>query len=323
MARCRRAPRTRRAVDPAVYDLYLRGRNAWNTRTPEGFELARTYFLQAIDKDPSFALAHAGLADTYQVAGLLSGTADGPARARAAAERALALDDSLGEAHASLAGTLHRPVADIPRAEAEFKRAIELNPGYATAHQWYAIMLAEEGRDREALEHAERAVALDPLAGVMRQTLGLVNYFGRRYDRAIADGRRALELAPHLTLARQIVARSLVERGRAAEAVRMLSEQQAPTPEELAVLAIACSRSGDDARAAAIVKDLASRDPQPLGALARWYAATGDANRALAAFEQLAARRPGAIQAFKNDPAFERLKSSPRFRQLTITSDGA
>jgi len=200
----------RRAVDPAVYDLYLRGRNAWNTRTPEGFELARTYFLQAIEKDPSFALAHAGLADTYQVAGLLSGNGDGPARARASAERALALDDSLGEAHASLAGTLHRPIADIPRAEAEFKRAIELNPGYATAHQWYAIMLAEEGREREALEHAERAVALDPLSGAMRQTLALVNYYGRRYDRAIADGRRALELAPQLNLARQVVARSLV-----------------------------------------------------------------------------------------------------------------
>ena len=306
----------RRAVDPEVYDLYLRGRNAWNTRSPEGFEQARTYFQQAIDKDPSFALAHAGLADTYQVAGLLSGTPDGPARAREAAERALALDDSLGEAHASLAGTLHRPVADIPRAEAEFKRAIELNPGYATAHQWYAIMLAEEGRDREALEHAERAVALDPLAGVMQQTLGLVNYFGRRYDRAGADARRALELAPHLTLARQILARSLVERGRAAEAVRLLSEQPATTSEELAVLAIACSRSGDDNRAAAIVKDLTSRDPQPLGALARWYAATGDTNRALAAFEQMAARRPGALQTFKNDPAFERLKSSPRFRQL-------
>ena len=307
---------TRRAVDPEVYDLYLRGRNAWNTRTPEGFELARTYFLQAIEKDPSFALAHAGLADTYQVAGLFSGTPDGPARARAAAERALALDDSLGEAHASLAGTLHRPIADIPRAEAEFKRAIELNPGYATAHQWYAIMLAEEGRDREALEHAERAVALDPLAGVMQQTLALVNYFGRRYDRAGADARRALELAPHLTLARQIVARSLVERGRAAEAVRMLSDPAA-TPEELAVLAIACSRSGDDARASAIVKELTTRDPQPLAALARWYTATGDADRALAALEQIAARRPGALQTFKNDPAFERLKASPRFRQLT------
>jgi tetratricopeptide (TPR) repeat protein len=244
-------PGTRRAVDPAVYHLYLRGRNAWNTRTPERFDRARSYFQQAIDKDPSFALAHVGLADTYQVAGLLTGTADGPAQARAA---------------------------------------------------------------------AERAVVLDPLAGVMRQTLALVNYFGRRYDRAIADGRRALELAPHLTLARQIVARSLVERGRAAEAVRMLSEQPQTSPEELAVLAIACNRSGDDGRAAAIVKDLTSRDPQPLAALGRWYAATGDATRALAAFEQMVARRPGALQAFKNDPAFERLKTSPRFRQLVAAA---
>jgi tetratricopeptide (TPR) repeat protein len=157
----------------------------------------------------------------------------------------------------------------------------------------------------------------------MRQTLALVNYYGRRYDRAIADGRRALELAPQLNLARQVVARSLVERGRAAEAVRMLSDPPATTPEELAVLAIACSRSGDNATAAAIVKGLTARDPQPLAALARWYAATGDVDRALAAFEQIAARRPGALQTLKNDPAFERLKSSPRFRQLTITPDGA
>jgi Flp pilus assembly protein TadD len=177
-------------------------------------------------------------------------------------------------------------------------------------------MLAEEGRGREALEHAERAVALDPLAGVMHQTLALVHYFGRRYDRAGVEGRRALELAPHLTLARQLVARSLVERGRAAEAVQILSEQPATSPEELVVLAIACTRSGDAARAAGIVKDLTSRDPQPLGALARWYAATGDTANALAALEQLAARRPGALQNYKNDPAFERLKPAPRFRQL-------
>ena len=82
------------------------------------------------------------------------------------------------------------------------------------------------------------------------------------------------------------------------------------------MLAIACSRSGDAARASAIVRDLTTRDPQPLAALARWYAATGDTDRALAALEQMAARRPGALQTFKNDPAFERLKSSPRFRQL-------
>ncbi len=101
----------------------------------------------------------------------------------------------------------------------------------------------------------------------------------------------------------------------------MLSEPPATTPEELAVLAIACSRSGDDATAAAIVKDLTARDPQPLAALARWYAATGDTDRALAAFEQIAARRPGALDPSSRS-AFERLKSSPRFRQLAVTPDG-
>ena len=231
-------PGTRRAVDPAVYDLYLRGRNAWNLRTPQGFEQAQSYFQQAIDKDPSFALAYAGLADTYQVAGLSSGVTEAPARARAAAERALALDESLGEAHSSLAGTLHRPLADIPRAEAAFLRAIELNPGYATAHQWYAIMLAEEGRDREALEHAERAVALDPLAGVMRQTLALVNYYGRRYDRAISDGRGALELAP------QTVA-GATDRGALADRARATG-RRSPLPDRTGL---------DDARGACDIGD--------------------------------------------------------------------
>jgi len=316
-------PGARRAVDPAVYDLYLRGRNAWNLRTPQGFEQAQDYFQQAIDKDPSFALAYAGLADTYQVAGLSSGVTDGPTRARAAAERALNLDDSLGEAHSSLAGTLHRPLADIPRAEAEFLRAIELNPGYATAHQWYAIMLAEEGRDREALEHAERAVVLDPLAGVMRQTLALVNYYGRRYDRSISDGRAALELAPQLSLARQLVARSLIERGKAADAVRFLSEHTSTMPEELSVLAIAYNRAGDKAKAEAIVKDLTNRTPPPLAALARWYVAMGDTQRAMTSVEQMAALRPGSMQPIKNDPAFDRLKASSRFRQLMPSAAGA
>jgi TolB-like protein/tetratricopeptide (TPR) repeat protein len=309
-------PGTRRAVDPAVYDLYLRGRHAWNQRTPDGFEQAKGFFQQAIDKDPTFALAYAGLADTYQLSGLQAGNVDVAARAREAAERALALDASLGEAHASLAATLHRPLADLARAETEFRRAIELNPGYATAHQWFAILLAEEGRDAEALQHAERAVILDPLSGVIRQSLGLINYYGRRYERAIADGHRALELAPQLPLARQIVARALIERGRPADAVRLLTEPPSTAPEELAALAIAYKRTGDGAKAAAIVKDLAGRDPQPLAALARWYAAAGDNQRALDALEQMAARRPGSLQPIKNDPIFDRVKSSPRFEQL-------
>jgi Flp pilus assembly protein TadD len=184
-------------------------------------------------------------------------------------------------------------------------------------------MLAEEGRDREALEHAERAVALDPLTGVMRQTLALVNYYGRRYDRAIADGRSALELAPQLSLARQLVARSLIERGKPADAVRMLTGHTPAVPEELALLAVAHNRAGDKSRAEAIARELAGRDPQPLAALARWYAGVGDIQRAMTTLEQMAALRPASIQPIKNDPAFERVKGSPRFRQLLPSAEGA
>jgi serine/threonine-protein kinase len=102
----------------------------------------------------------------------------------------------LAEAHTALGGVLHRVDWDREVAEREFRRAVELNPGYITAHQWYAILLAEAGRDADALRHAERAVALDPLSGLMHQALGLIHLFGRRFDRAVAEERRALELAP-------------------------------------------------------------------------------------------------------------------------------
>jgi tetratricopeptide (TPR) repeat protein len=112
----------------------------------------------------------------------------------------------LAEAHTALGGVLHRVDWDREGAEREFRRAVELNPGYITAHQWYAILLAEAGRDADALRHAERAVALDPLSGLMHQALGLIHLFGRRFDRAVAEERRPLELAPQLGPAPQFLA---------------------------------------------------------------------------------------------------------------------
>jgi TolB-like protein len=165
---------TRAQVDPAVYDLYLKGRYAWNQRTQSGFQEAIRYFDEAIRRDPSFALAYAGLSDAYGLLGGVPDRAESNARAKAAAERALALDDTLAEAHTSLAAHLHRNELRPAAAERQFRRAIELNPGYATAHQWYAILLAEEGREQEAAGHAQRAVTLDPLSGVMHQTLALL-----------------------------------------------------------------------------------------------------------------------------------------------------
>ena len=137
---------------------------------------------------------------------------------------------TLAEAHTSLARQMHRGAGDIDRAEAEFRRALELNPGYATAHQWYAILLSEEGRDGEALQQAERAVALDPLSAAIRQTLSMIHLFGRRYDKAVAEARRALDAEPELPLARQVLARSLVETGRPDEAIELLSNPPRPRP---------------------------------------------------------------------------------------------
>ena len=150
-------------------------------------EEALRYFQEAVDKDPNFALAHAGLADTYHLIGPSAGIPDAPARARAAAERASQLDETLAEAHTSLARLLHRIAGDIDRADVEFRRAIELNPGYATAHQWYGTLLAETGRHKEAQDHGERAVALDPLSAAIRQSLALVYFVGRQYERAAAE----------------------------------------------------------------------------------------------------------------------------------------
>ena len=200
----------RRPIDSAAYDLYLRGRHAWSLRTATGFDLATSYFEQAIAKDPGFALAYAGLADIYVLPGNRP-NAPGPVEARAKALAAIAtaleLDDSLAEAHTSRGALAFFNERDFVAAEAAFRRALELNPGYPTAHQWYAIMLVEEGRQAEALQHAERAAVLDPLAPSIRQTLGLLNLYCRRYERAAVEARRALDGSPDLPLARQTLGR--------------------------------------------------------------------------------------------------------------------
>ncbi|HEU4927642.1 MAG TPA: tetratricopeptide repeat protein [Vicinamibacterales bacterium] len=310
---------SRRAVDPALYELYLRGRHAWNKRTPEALQEARRFFQEAVDKDPNFALAHAGLADTYHLMGPSADMPDAPAKARAAAERAIQLDETLAEAHTSLARLLHRTAGDVDRADIEYRRALELNPGYATAHQWYGTLLAESGRHKEAQEHGERAVALDPLSAAIRQSLALMYFVGRRYDRAAVEARRALDITPELPLARQALARSLLEIGQPREVIAFLTEPAASNPDDLVTLAIAASRTGDPARARAIVTDLSVRQPVPAGPLARWYAASGDTDRALTLLEQVAKETPRMLPQIANDPSFDRVRSSARFKRLMAT----
>jgi tetratricopeptide (TPR) repeat protein len=174
-------------VNPEAYQAYIKGRYFWNKRNDEGFAKAVEYFNQAIAIDPNSALAYAGLADAYI---FLSGSdtltrTERLSKSRAAAQRALELDGSLAEPHASLGLLAMNYDWDWPTSEREHRRAIELNPNYATAHHWYAEYLAAVGRFDEALTEINRAHELDPLSLILNTDVGKILYFGRNNDQAI------------------------------------------------------------------------------------------------------------------------------------------
>lgn len=180
----------------AAYDLYLKGQYFWNNRTIEGLHQATSYFEQATAKDPTFARAYAGLADSYALIGPYTATPQTEfiPKARTAAMRALELDGSVAEAHTALALIVQNYDWDWQTAEKEYRRAIELNWSYATAHQWYAEHLAWRGRFDEALRESERARQLDPLSLVIATDNAAILYYSRQYDRAIQQLRAIREM---------------------------------------------------------------------------------------------------------------------------------
>src|SRR6185369_14227316 len=182
-----------------AYELYLKGRFYWNKRTPSDLQKAISFFEQAIDKDPNYAMAYSGVADAYAL--LTAYTSEPPRelmpKAKEAALKALALDDNLAEAHASLGQITAYYDYDFPTAEREYRRAIELNPNYATAHQWLAEHLAAMRRNDEALAEIRRALELDPMSVIMNRIYADVLADGRQFDQAIEQYQRALELDPN------------------------------------------------------------------------------------------------------------------------------
>ncbi len=202
-------------VNPEAYQLYLRGRYFWNKRTRRDFQRSVAYFTQAVAKDPSFALAYTGLADSY---GLLTDYHAVPARdtygaAKAASLRALAIDDELAEAHTSLAYIRQYYEWDWPGAEAEFRRALEIHPGYATAHQWYADLLSVMGRHREAIAEIRRATEADPLSLIVNSAEANILYMARQYDGALEVCRRVIELDPNFPQVYEYLKRSYDQKG--------------------------------------------------------------------------------------------------------------
>jgi serine/threonine-protein kinase len=237
----------RHTENAEAYQLYLRGRYHWNRRTEEGFRRALDYFQQAIERDPNYTLSYAGLADSYALGYLPLPIGEAVPKAKAAVEKALELDDSLAEAHTTLAYLKHRFEWDWVGAESEFKRAIELNPNYATAYQWYAMYLATMGRHHEALAIMQQALEVDPLSLVMNSTLGRILHFARRYDEAIEQFRKTLEMDPNYARAHEDLANTYEAKALYREAVEEYLKAKtldgAP-PEDVAALRDAFARDG-------------------------------------------------------------------------------
>jgi serine/threonine protein kinase/Tfp pilus assembly protein PilF len=309
-------------VDPDVYDLFLRGRYYWNRRTKADFQKAIGYFSEAVRKDPDYALAYIGLADCYN----LSGSSEG----KKAAEKAVALDDSLAEAHTSLAYAKQNFDWDFPGAEREFRHAIELNPNYAIAHQWYATLLSDMGRHPEAIAEIERAIQLDPLSVNVNTAAAMVFYFARQFDRAEKQAKSALELDPNFYPAHSWLA-SVYRATKGYEASFQEQEKVASLSgneemrSRIAALRRAYSAGGAKEMYREQVKQLQKTGTSPFlpteAGPAQWglaiaYAHLGENDRAFEQLEQRYRGRGFEMLTLKNHPDLDPLRSDPRFRDL-------
>jgi serine/threonine-protein kinase len=307
-----------------AYGLYLRGRYAWNKRTQEGIVEAIHYFEQAIAEDPRYAPAYTGLADSYalQIDYRSVPVDEGFARAKAYARKALALDETVAQAHASLAWSLFIHDWDWEGAGREFRRAIELDPGYATAHQWFAFLLAAHGRLDEALVESHTAQELDPASVSIRRSVGWMYYYARRYDQARYHLSRALAMNPAAEETYRVLGLALAKQEEWGEAERVirhgLSLPGAGTY-SAATLGYVLARSGRRAAAEALLADLearARRDYVSPVAFATLFLGLGDAARALDWADQAFQERRGWLAYFKVNPLVDPLRTEPRFQAL-------
>ena len=213
-----------RQVNPEAHELYLKARHFWNKRTEENVRKALSYFQQAIDNDPTYAQGYAGLADSYNILGYYNALSPNEAypKGKAAALKALELDDSLAEPHAAL-GVVKRDFEwDWSGAEADFQRAIELNPGYVEAYHWHSTLLSMLGRHADALREKKKALAMDPLSVVIRTDLARMYYFSRDYDQSLEQYRAALDMDPNFGSAHLWLAQVYEQKGLYEEAISSL-----------------------------------------------------------------------------------------------------
>ena len=313
-----------KVVNPEAYESYLKGRFFWNKRTADSLKVARAYFNQAIEEDAKYAQAYSGLADTYALLGDWQYAVMPPKeafpKAKAAALKALELDSTLGEAHNSLAFLLDGFDWDFDSAGKEFRRAIELNPGYATAHHWYAWHLSLLGRYDEAIAEMRKAESLDPLSLIINADLAEILVLAHSYDESIRQSRKTIEMDPNFALAHNQLAQAYLQKHMYDEAVAELQKAvqlSGGSPTCIANLARAYVASGKRTEAVKLLGDLKKRSiPGYSNAseIATIYASLGDTDQAMTWLEKAYDERvnPGVLLR----PGFDPLRSDSRFQDL-------
>jgi TolB-like protein/DNA-binding winged helix-turn-helix (wHTH) protein len=319
------APGRAAAVNPEAYEAYLKGRYYWNKRTADGLQKGLGYFQQAIEIDPRYAQAYAGMAESYLVAagweGWMVPWREAIPKAREAAKKALELDSSLGSAHAALAYIIWEDELDWRRAEEEFKRAIELDPGYATAHQWYAEFLAAMGRSQEALAESMTARRLDPLSLIINAEVGYVYYYARKYDETVDACRKTLEMDANFPPAHVFLSWAYVQKGLEKQAVEERERAlvlQGMDKEKAAGFSRAYARGGLSA-----ARRWALEQMRPGGSeyvsfygAAGLCAGLGERDQAFYWLEECVRRHDTGLRWIKVDPKLDPLRSDPRFGSL-------
>jgi TolB-like protein/DNA-binding winged helix-turn-helix (wHTH) protein/Tfp pilus assembly protein PilF len=313
-------------VNPAAYEAYLQGRHYWNQRNEEAERKALAYFQQAIAVDPDYAAAYAGIADCYVVLTIDAGLVPDEIfrKAMAAAQRALQLDDSLAEAHASLATLKMTYERDWGGAEREYRRAIELNPNYALAHQWFAEYWMTNRNFDEALAEITKAQRLDPLSLMINTEVGWVYYFTHRQDRAIEQYRHVLVLDPNFTYAKFCLGLAYEQKGAYGDALPLLEgavNEWQGDPGAMAALSHAYASSGDRAHAKQLLDRLIhpgdQRYVEPLF-VADAYAGLNDKDHAFEWLNKYSTRPTMYVASLKikADPRLDNLRSDRRYREL-------
>jgi len=307
-----------------AYQLYLQGRYYWNKRTADGLKKAVEYFQQAIEKDPGYALAYTGLGDAYNIMGwydVLS-PEDSFSRAKGAVLKALEIDPGLAEAHNSLAYIREHYDHDRPDAEAEFRRAIELNPNYGTAHHWYALFLRDSGRIEEAKAEIERAMRIDPLSLIINMAYAAILYNAREYDRALLQYQKTLDMDPSFFPARREIGRVYEQQGDYDKAIAEFQKARQLAPNDthlLAWLGYVYAVSGKRTEAQELLEELRNRSRSGYVPAYSWgviYTGLGNADQAFAWLKRGCNESDSWLSQLKVDPEFDTLRSDPRYREL-------